>query len=130
MAVRGPTAFFRIGLTTGEDCYGTGKTPEDETHYAVGSITCWSVDPRFPIHDLSVIQAAGIGGFQVLNIQGFATDGIKTVAVTNLEGDAVAEAAVADNVYKITAYPPAEVSALLALDEGGHVIYRWSFRPQ
>jgi hypothetical protein len=42
----------------------------------------------------------------VLQIHGFAADGVKRVAVTDLSGSVIAEATVEDNVYKITAYPP------------------------
>jgi hypothetical protein len=129
MAQRGPTAFFRIPLKDGSACFGTGREAMGTEAYEIGTLGCWTPDPRSPIRDLSPIQAAGPGGFQVLQIHGFAADGVKTVAVTDLAGRVIAETTVEENVYKITAYPPGGVSALLALDEGENVVHRISYRP-
>jgi hypothetical protein len=126
MGQRGPTAFFRIPLKDGNSCFGTGR--RDGEAYDVLGFGCWDSDPRAPIHDLSPIQAGGPGGFQVLQIHGFAADGVKTIAVTDLNGSVIAETTVEDNVYKITAYPPGGVSALLALDEGENVLQRVAYR--
>lgn len=123
MARRGPTAYFRVPLNDGGSCFYTGRAT-DGKGYELGGGSCWTPAPRFPILDLSPIQADGPGGFQVLQVQGFATDGVKTVALTDLDGNVIAETAVRDNVYKITAYPPGGVSALLALDEGQNVVQR------
>lgn len=130
MAERGAIAFFRIPLADGGSCFYTGRRADDGERYDVGGGACGGgfPTPSHPILDQSPIQADGPGGFLVMRIEGFAADGVKTVAVTDLSGKVVAETAVTQNVYKITAYPPGGVSELRALDEGRNVVYRWSYR--
>jgi len=59
-----------------------------------------------------------------LEITRFAADGVTTIALEDLDGRTIAEAAVRDNVDKLTAYPPGGVSALVARDAGGHTLQR------
>lgn len=127
VAERGPTVFFRVPLRDGGACFAVGRAAGGGEAYDIGTLKCWAPAPRFPLLDMSPVQADGPGGFQVLQIHGFAADGVDKVAVTDLNGEVVAEAAVSDNVYKITAYPPGRVSALIALDEGEHVLQRISY---
>lgn len=129
MASRGPTVFFRVASDRGEDCFYIGRIAERDDVYELGGGRCWRPDSRRPMLDLSPIQASGPGGFQVLQIQGFAADGVKTVAVTDASGANVAEAAVKDNVYRLTAYPPAGVVELRALDEGSNVVQHVRYAP-
>jgi len=49
---------------------------------------------------------------------------VTTIALEDLDGRTIAEAAVRDNVDKLTAYPPGGVSALVARDAGGHTLQR------
>ncbi|HMI98511.1 MAG TPA: hypothetical protein VK488_01625 [Gaiellaceae bacterium] len=126
MATLGPTAYFRVPLADGGACFYTGRATDGEA-YELGAGSCWTPAPRFPILDLSPIQASGSGGFQVLQIQGFAADGVSTIAVKDLDGNVIAEAAVHNNVYKITAYPPGGVSELVGLDDGDHVVQRITY---
>ena len=126
MATRGSTAYLRVPRETGEACFFTGRAAKRGA-FALGGGSCWNPAPRFPVLDLSPIQASGPGGFQVLQVQGFAADGVATIALEDLEGRAIAETAVRDNVYKLTAYPPGGVSALVARDEGGHMLQRIAY---
>lgn len=123
MATRGSTAYLRMPLADGQTCFFTGRAARRGA-FALGSGSCWNPAPRFPILDLSPIQASGPGGFQVMRVEGFAADGVATIALEDLEGRTIAEAAVRDNVYKLTAYPPGGVSALVARDTGGHELQR------
>jgi hypothetical protein len=125
MAERGRTAFFRIP-TDREPCFAVGRGTGTGA-FDIGTMKCWTPTPQFTILDMSPIQASGPGGYRVLAIVGFASDGVKTVAVAGLDGQVIAEAAVEANVYKLTAYPPAGVSALLARDAGGHEVDRVAF---
>lgn len=127
MAKRGTAAFFRILLADGNACFYTGRSVEESGTYELGGGSCWTPAPRFPILDLSPIQADGPGGFQVLQIQGFAADGVKTIGVADARGDLVAEVAVKNNVYKITAYPPGGVVELRAYDGGRNVLQRVAY---
>lgn len=126
MARLGPTAYLRVPLEDGTACFYTGRATEGKV-FELGGGSCWTPAPRFPLLDLSPIQADGPGGFRVLQIQGFATDGVKTIAVEDLDGNVIATTAVRNNVYKITAYPPGGVSALVGLDQGKHVVQRISY---
>jgi hypothetical protein len=123
MATRGETAYLRVPLKDGETCFFTGRAAKRGA-FDLGGGSCWNPAPRFPILDLSPIQASGPGGFQVLQVQGFAADGVASIALEDLGGQTIAEAAVRDNVYKLTAYPPGGVSALVARDTGEHVLQR------
>jgi hypothetical protein len=126
LATRGSTAYLRVPLTDGQTCFFTGRAAERGA-FALGGGSCWTPAARFPILDLSPIQASGPGGFKVLAVQGFAADGVAAIALKDLDGQTIAETAVRDNVYKLTAYPPGGVSALVALDAGGHVLQRVNY---
>lgn len=123
MAMRGSTAYLRVTLKNGETCFFTGRAAERGA-FELGGGSCWTPVPRFPILDLSPIQASGPGGFQVLQVQGIAADGVAKIALEDLSGRTIAEAAVRDNVYKLTAYPSGGVAALVARDAGGHALHR------
>lgn len=123
MAARGATAYLRVPLKGGETCFFTGRASKRGA-FDLGGGSCWNPARRFPVLDLSPIQASGPGGFQVLQVQGFAADGVATIALEDLDGRTIAETAVRDNVYKVTAYPPGGVSALVARDAGDHVLQR------
>jgi hypothetical protein len=123
MATRGSTAYLHVPLTDGQTCFFTGRAAKRGT-FDLGSGGCWTPEARFPILDRSGIQVDGPGGFKVLSVQGFAADGVATIALEDLEGRTIAESAVRDNVYKLTAYPPGGVSALVARDSGGHELQR------
>jgi hypothetical protein len=128
MATRGSTAYLRVPRDDGATCFFTGRAAKKRGAFDLGSGSCsWTPVARFPILDDSPIQASGPGGFKVLQVQGFAADGVATIALEDLEGRTIAESAVRDNVYKLTAYPPGGVSALVALDAGGHVLQRVSY---
>jgi hypothetical protein len=126
MATRGSTAYLRVPLKDGQTCFFTGRKAERGA-YDLGGGSCWTPVARFPILDLSPIQASGPGGFKVLQVQGFAADGVAAIALKDLDERTIAETAVRDNVYKLTAYPPGGVSALVALDAGGHALQRVNY---
>lgn len=126
MATRGSTAYLRVPLTDGQTCFFTGRAAKRGA-FALGSGGCQTLAPRFPILDLSPIQASGPGGFKVLAVQGIAADGVASIALEDLDGGTIAETAVRDNVYKLTAYPPGGVSALVARDSGGHELQRVNY---
>jgi hypothetical protein len=130
MGQRGKTAFFRVPLAGDSACFLRGSVNEDDEAEVGSGICGWEPTPFRPVLDLSPVEAGGPQGFRVLSIEGFAADGIDSIAVVDESEGRVAEIAVRDNVYKVTAYAPSRVSGLLFLDGAGNIVHNYSYAPK
>jgi hypothetical protein len=106
-----------VHLTRGDhgNCFGIKK--RDETRFA---FTCWDDFPSaaHPILDQSVFGAEAGEPIHVIQVDGFAADGIVEIDATDASGSVLARTPVIGNVYSLEAVPPAAVR-LVALDAKG-----------
>jgi hypothetical protein len=133
LAVRGDRAFFHVDSATHSGCFGEGPAMQVAADtYQLGLVECGGQFPSVsvPVLDQSVMEVSRAHGFRVMRIQGFAADGVATVAATDVHGSVLAETAVADNVYKLTAYAPGQVAELVARDPSGRVVYTVPLGPR
>jgi hypothetical protein len=134
IATRGGRAFFVADRSGGGLCTSIADVDDPDV---IGSIGC-SPDfpsPARPIFDHSLFRARQVfdkhGRFRGLSepltatrFEGFAADGVPTVALVTVDGDMEAVTAVENNVYLWTDELPSEpIAAIVALDAQGNRIY-------
>lgn len=134
IATRGGRAFFAADRAGGGLCTSIADIDDPDV---IGSIGC-SPDfpsPARPIFDHSLFRARQVidkhGRFRGLaeplkatRVEGFAADGVATVALVTVDGGMEAVTAVESNAYLWTGKVPTEpIAAVVALDAQGNRIY-------
>jgi hypothetical protein len=131
LATRGDQAYYRVS----EGCYGVGPAPPSS--YTLGAIRC-PRSPQFPSADLPILDFTTFRGvsssdqtFPALTVyrsEGIAADGVAKVAWLDADGRAVAETAVADNIYQFDPVPPGESQSLVAYTASGEIVCSRRYR--
>jgi hypothetical protein len=118
MAVRNGLEFVRSTRGEHRNCFGFAK------HEVTVALTCWDdfPSPAHPILDESVFGADRGEPLHVIQLQGFAADGVVEIDATDRDGDVLARTPVTDNVYSLDAVPPAAVR-IVALDSSGRTVF-------
>lgn len=128
IAVREGRAFYRLERAGG-DCYSIGNANDSRR---LGSAACSEAFPsaKQPVLNLSVIGGRiGSPAIYVQRGEGFAADGIASVGFLDAGGDVVGKTTVSDNVYKLGAVPSVPVTAFVAFDRAGAIVYREPLGP-
>jgi hypothetical protein len=118
-------AFYRFG----PECFGTG--PVSGSEYRFGALIC---TPQFPskarpLLDMTVFHGTGQPGNSrptdlfVGRSEGFAADGVASVAFKTTAGEIVGKTPVRDNTYSHSPIPAGPLAALVALDSSDEVIH-------
>lgn len=118
-------AFYRL-KRDGRDCFAVGDAATP------GELGIWACSafpsPRWPVLDLSVVeQVRGSDDVHLVSIQGFASDGVSSIAFTTADGTRLVTAPVSQNVFQAEA-PAGAVDKLIAVDASGRVIHSKSYR--
>lgn len=118
-------AVYRIGgLRAGETCFGAGAA---DNVGRLGQIHCGGSgfpSRQMPIRDMSVYELRrGEKTPHLFRLVGVAADVVAEIGLLDAGGEVVARVPVERNVY-LLASPPAEASAVAALDADGRIIYR------
>lgn len=118
MATRNGKQFVRLGAG-GDHCFGVGPAGAAQVGF-----TCSDAFPsaQRPILDLSTFGADDGGPIHVLDAEGFAADGVASIALQDADGTILARAPVRGNVYSFTA-PPQSAVRVAALDGKGSVLF-------
>jgi len=133
IATRGNRAFFVADRSGGGLCISVADVDDPDV---LGSIGC---SPDFPSAERPSFDERRIGlgvvydskgGFRglerrltVLRLEGFAADGVATVALLMPDGRIEAVTPVEDNVYhRLDALPTEPIAGIVALDPEGHRI--------
>ena len=123
LASRNGRNYYVIENRHGDRCFAVG--PLDEREYVFGQVGCSPSfpSPEQPILDFSVWSGLGSSP-QLRRLEGFAADGVATVALVLDDGALGAESRVESNVYSGTGDPPKEaVREIVALDAHGKRLY-------
>lgn len=130
LATRGDRAYYRVS----EGCYGAGPAPPSS--YTLGQIQC-PRSPQFPSADLPILDFTTFRGggsdqtfpaLAVYRSEGIAADGVAKVAWLDADGRAVAETAVADNIYQFDPVPPGEALSFVAYSASGEIVFSRRYR--
>lgn len=125
LASRNGRNYFVIENRHGERCFAVG--PVEKRDYVFGQVGCQR-SPVFPSPELPIFDFSVLGGFGAIphmrRLEGFAADGVATVALVLEDGGIVAETRVEHNVYSRTSeLPDGAVREIVALDADGGRIY-------
>jgi hypothetical protein len=119
LAVRDGKSFLQFARDGNGDCFGIKKG--NSQHF---SFTCWDSfpSPAHPVLDDSTFGASVGEPIHALDVQGFAADGVASVAAEDVAGTVLALAPVMGNVYNLDAAPPSAVR-LVALAADGTALF-------
>ena len=121
----GDSAYYKLTTETGV-CYAAG--PAVPVTYVFGGIDCPHDFPSAeqPFLDFTVMHglfAGGkVSGGVVWRSEGIASDGVRSVAFRNADGQLVGETATKDKAYHSAAIPAGTLVAVVALDPSGDAV--------
>jgi hypothetical protein len=124
LAVRGGRAYYK--LDANGNCFGSGPAADVGQ---LGSVDC----PRGPfptadrpVLDFSIYEVTDRGSrdFSVFRAEGFAADGISSVAFLRPNGKIAFTVAVHENVFATTGVPKGLIKGLAAFDGSGKEVWR------
>lgn len=105
LAKRDGRTFYRLARRDGSDCYAVNPTSVEDR---IGGAMCPQTPTAFPsagrpILDFSLFEDTSHvrGNMHVVTSQGFAADGVSSVALLDESGRVVARAPATDNVYAL-----------------------------
>ena len=128
LARRNGRTFYRLATAAGGVCYAINNVP-DPDH--IGNTSCPELPTSFPtpsnpVLDLSVFEATAEDrdNFHVFQAQGFAADGVESIALVDARGGVITRTRVADNVYALDVPRGRVASAVVARDADGTEVFR------
>jgi hypothetical protein len=128
LATRDGRTFYRLLRSDGSVCYAVNSTSDPDR---IGSTTCPAVPGSFPsshlpVLDLTVFESTShvLGDTHVVASQGFAADGVTTVALLDQNGKAVARARASDNVYTVDVPQGRVATTVVAYDRKKAEVFR------
>jgi hypothetical protein len=133
LAIRGEHAFWRIERADGGFCFAVGPAASARAGtFSSGQSICSpnTTDPPFtpddPIRDMAIYHGTALET-TVAAFYGFAADQVAQVGVVDPLGE-VHTVPVTHNVYYLAPpdVPEGPVTALVALDASGNVVYRYT----
>jgi hypothetical protein len=126
LARRDGRSFYRLARRDGSDCYSVNTTSVEDR---IGGAMCPMTATAFPssarpILDFSLFEATSHvrGNLHVVDGQGFAADGVASVALLDESGRLIARSPATDNVYTLDV-PHGQVATTIAAyaDDGTEV---------
>jgi hypothetical protein len=127
MASRAGRGFYRLVRPDGSVCFAVDMTGGDH----VGNTSCLPPGTAFPtpsspVLDLSVFESTSHvpGDVQMVSAQGFAADGVRSVALLDSSGHVIARAPVAGNVYAVNVPAGRVATTVVAYDARRAEVYR------
>ena len=118
-------SYYRIDNATGPPCYGVG--PATPVTYRLGQVQCAANFPSAerPLLDFTVIQQTtdNVSSARVVRSEGIAADGVADVAFLTDKGEIVGVTPVKGNSYSANSLPAGHVTALIARDATGAVLW-------
>jgi hypothetical protein len=127
IATRGGRAFYRLQRTDGTVCYAVDTLGGDH----LGNTSCPEPANSFPtasnpVLDFTVFESTSHvpGDVHVVSAQGFAADGVKSVALLDRSGHAVVRERTSRNVYVLDVPAGRVASSLVAYDAKHAEVYR------
>lgn len=128
LALRDGRAFYRLARRDGSVCYSVNATRVEDR---IGGTMCPHTasafpSPARPILDFSLFEATSHvrGDTRVVNGQGFAADGVASVALLDETGQMIARAPTSNNVYTLDVPDGDVATAVAAYDEHGAEVAR------
>lgn len=124
VGVRGSHAFYRIG----DNCFAVGASASIG---ALGVTKCWDEGQSIaPIVDFSIVEITRErpNEVQLVDVSGFAADGIAAIGLRTAHGTMATHAPVTNNLYSIAALPSRPIVALVAFDHSGKALYSTPLR--
>jgi hypothetical protein len=125
IGTRGDRAFYRGTDSDDHPCLAAGDANELGT---VGFTLCsrderplTASDPVIVVPDVQM--TADSAGWQLVRVDGFATDSVARVTVTDSAGAVVAHAAVVDNVFSLAPAGAVEPGTIKAYDRSGKLVF-------
>jgi hypothetical protein len=120
LGMRGDRAFYRIGNGTRPDCFAVG--PAAPAAYHFGRIRC----SNFPSAETPVLPLVLFRGEpgtkpRIWRCEGFAADGVVSIALQDAAGNVLARTAVEDNMFRFDPIPEGS-SVLVGLDSADKVV--------
>jgi hypothetical protein len=124
LAVRGGRAYYKVDANG--TCFGAGPAADVGQ---LGSVDC----PRGPfptadrpVLDFSIYEVTDRGGrdFSLFRAEGFAADGVGSVAFLRPNGNVAFTVPVHENVFATTGVPKGPINGLAALDGSGKEVWR------
>jgi hypothetical protein len=127
MATRAGRFFYRLVQPDGTVCYAIDTTGGDH----LGNTSCPASGTTFPtssdpVLDLSIFESTSHipGDFHIVSAQGFAADGVASVALLNSDGRLVSRKRTAGNVYALDVPSGRAATSVVAYDARGSEVYR------
>jgi hypothetical protein len=128
LAVRDNRAFYRLLREDGTVCYAVNSTNEpDHVGNTVCPLTPLSFPtPTQPVLDLSIFESTShvIGDVHVVAAQGFAADGVATVALLDRDGRVIARGRPVGNVYAVDVATGRLATTVVAYDRRKAEVFR------
>jgi hypothetical protein len=128
LALRNGRAFYRLARRDGSVCYSVNTTGVDDR---IGGTMCPHADSTFPspsrpILDFSLFEATSHvrGDTHLITGQGFAADGVASVALVDETGHVIARAPTSSNVYTLDVPEGDVATAVAAYDDDGTEVAR------
>jgi hypothetical protein len=121
-------AFYVIHRMNGPDCYAVGLSGGTQL-FGLASCGDDTLTASFPsrsdpIYDLSVYSGDPLGAPEVSDLQGFAADGVASVALLDRQGSVMIQVPVENNVYERSTELPIEAAnQLAAYDAHGKKVF-------
>jgi hypothetical protein len=120
-------SYYRVVGGSSGDCFAVG--PAVPVAFRFGQIAC---SERFPSAAQPILDFTFFGGrpaaLAVGRSEGFAADGIASVALRDENRSVVAEVPVRSNSYSFPRPPSGSVAEIVALDADGNAVYSHSYR--
>ena len=127
LATRVGRAFYRLMQADGGICYAVDVVGGDH----LGNTSCPGPEAAFPtpsnpVLDLSIFESTTHvpGDVHIVSAQGFAADGVRTIALLDEHDRVVARAPVTANVYAVDVPAGRSASAVVAYDARHAQVYR------
>jgi hypothetical protein len=114
------TTFYVTKNAAGDNCFALSGN--------VQAIWCL-LDQPFPSAERPIIGLPIGQNDPGGDLVGFAADGVARVDLDDPNGNVVASAPVSDNIYQATFTPNAQISAVIAYDADGNVVYTHELGP-
>jgi hypothetical protein len=128
LALRNGRAFYRLVRRDGSACYSVNTTSVQDR---IGGVMCPTSATAFPspgrpVLDFSVFEATSHerGDVHVVDGQGFAADGVASVALLDESGRVIARAPAAENVYTLDVPTGAVATTIAAYADDGTEVAR------
>ena len=127
IATRAGRAFYRLLRPDGTVCYAVDMVGGDH----LGNTSCPEPPTAFPtatnpVLDLTLFESTShvLGDLHVVSAQGFAADGVKSVALLDGSGRVVARERTSGNVYALSVPAGRVATSVVAYDAKHAEVYR------